>query len=362
MSWSFPLFTLGGTVVRIHLTFFVLLAWVAAVSAQTGGMPSALQGVLFVVLVFVCVVAHEFGHVFAARRYGIRTPDITVLPIGGLARLEKMPDRPGAELVVAIAGPIVNFVIAAALLLVVDLPVPDGPVTEAEAMQMSLWARLAIVNILIAVFNLVPAFPLDGGRIFRALLSYRLPRARATQVAAWVGQGFALLFVVIGLLYNPILALIAVFMVFAANAESGYETQRAMAAGHTARDAMITRYEALSPEDTASRAAELLLVTTQQEFPVLRADGQLVGWVTRANLIEAMRERGGAAPVTAFMEPDTETIRWDTPLEEVLQRLQTGPAQAVAVADMRERVVGFVNRENAQELFMLDTARDARAA
>ncbi len=360
MAWSFPLFTLAGTVVRIHLAFFLLLAWVAAVSASRGGVPAAIDGVLFVLLVFACVVAHEFGHVFAARRYGIKTPDITVLPIGGLARLDRMPDRPGQELWVAVAGPLVNVVIAAALFLFIGARFDLTDVSQIEQAQMSLPARLAAVNVLLVVFNMVPAFPLDGGRVFRALLSFRMPRAKATRIAAWTGQGFAVVFAVVGLLYNPLLLLIAVFMFFAADAESGYETERAQAEGHVARDAMIARFERLAPDDTAGRAADLLLVTTQQEFPVVGADGRLTGWVTRANLVETMRERGPATPVRDFLEADTATIPEDEPLGSVLEQLRRSPAQAVAVRGADGRIAGFVNRENAGELFMLAAARDDR--
>ncbi len=357
MAWSFRLFSVGGTVVRIHLAFFLLLAWVAAVSWGQGGPWGALDGVLFVVLVFACVVAHEFGHVFAARRYGIQTPDVTVLPIGGLARLERMPDKPGQELVVAIAGPMVNIAIAAVLLLVVGARFDLTDVGQLEAAQMSLAARLAAVNILLVVFNMIPAFPLDGGRVFRALLSYRMSRPQATRVAAWTGQAFAVAFAVIGLLYNPLLVLIAVFMFFAADAESGYETERAQAAGHVARDAMIARFEALSPSDTARRAADLLLATTQQEFPVLDGAGRLHGWVTRSGLVEALKRDGPEAHVGDFMAEPGEPVRAGLPLEQVVELLRKAPAQAVAVAGADGRVLGFVNRENLAEFFLLDEAR-----
>jgi len=357
MSWSFPLFTLGGTVVRIHLTFFLLLAWVAAVMAQQGGTSAAIGGVVFVLLVFVCVVAHEFGHVFAARRYGIRTPDITVLPIGGLARFERMPDKPGPELIVALAGPAVNFVIAGVLIGVVGARLDSTDMSEIEQLQMSLPARLAAVNIIIAAFNLLPAFPLDGGRVFRALLSFRFDRPRATRIAAWTGQVFAVIFVVIGLLYNPILALIGVFMFFAGQAESGYESAVGQATGRTAADAMVSRFESLEPEDSAGRAGDLLLLTTQQQFPVLGDGAKLVGWVTRDNLVSAMSDHGPRIPVSAFMEADSTAVSADTPLEEIVTTVQQSPARAIAVHGASGAVQGFVNWENVTELFMLDRAR-----
>ena len=362
MAWSFPLFTLGGTVVRVHLAFFLLLVWVGAVSATQGGLPAAVDGIFFVILIFVCVIAHEFGHVFAAKRYGIETPDITVLPIGGLARLSRMPERPGQELIVALAGPAVNVVIAAALIGVVGARFDVSDVEQIEQVQMSLAARLAAVNIMLVVFNLVPAFPLDGGRVFRALLSFRMPRHKATRWAAFVGQGFAVLFAVVGLMYNPILVLIAIFMFLAAEAESGHESEQARAERHAARDAMITRYESLAPSDTAGRAAELLVVTTQQQFPVLDGDGGLAGWVTRENLVEALSGKGAGAPVRSFMEADTATVAPGMPLRRVLEMLMQAPAGAVGVEGGEGGLVGFVNRENASELFAIEAARMEHAA
>jgi Zn-dependent protease len=360
VRWSVKVAQIGGTALYIHLTFFLLIAWVAFVGWQQGGTGAALDGVVFVLLIFVCVVLHEYGHVAAAGYFGIRTPTITLLPIGGLASLERMPDRPGQELVVAIAGPVVNVVIAAILLLLLDARFDLTQIGALERAQMSLSGRLLAVNVMLVLFNLIPAFPLDGGRILRALLAMRLDRVRATRYAARIGQAFAVLFAIIGLYGNPFLLLIAIFLFFAAEAESGQEQMRASFSGYRARDAMITRYESLTPNATAEDAGRLLLQTTQQEFPVIAPGGRLVGIVTRRALVEAMRRSGGSTPVSAFMAADFQTVPEDEPLESVLSKLSESATRAIAVMSRARGFVGYINAENATELYMLTASRHRR--
>lgn len=348
---------MAGTTLFVHVTFFLLLVWVAAVGWNQGGLAAALDGILFICLVFLCVVLHEFGHVFAARRYGIRTPDITLLPIGGVANLERMPERPTHELVVAIAGPLVNVVIAALLIVFLGARFDITEMAELQAAQMSMAGRLAAVNVILIVFNLIPAFPLDGGRMLRALLAMRLDRARATLYAARTGQAFAILFALVGLMGNPFLLLIAVFIFLAAEAESGHEQMRAAATGYRARDAMITRYESLHPHNTAEDASRLLLLTTQQEFPVLGPGGIFLGMVTRQGLVRALREGGNETPVTDFMETDLQTVAEDEALEQVMEKVAKSPTRSVAVQSPARRFLGYVSAENAAELFMISAAR-----
>ena len=191
MRWSFRIAHIAGIEVRMHATFLLMLAYFGMKYGEQGGLPAALSGVLFVCLVFGCVLLHEFGHALAARRYGIRTPDITLLPIGGVARLERMPDKPMQELVVAIAGPLVNVVIAGILWLYLGL---RGGIPDVESIRFigpSLPLKLLVVNITLIVFNLIPAFPMDGGRILRAFLAMRISYGKATHIAATIGQGCA---------------------------------------------------------------------------------------------------------------------------------------------------------------------------
>lgn len=354
MSWSLSLGRLFGSELRVHVTFFLLLAWIGFSAWSAGGWPEALRSVLFVVALFACVVAHEFGHALTARRFGIRTPDITLLPIGGLARLERMPEKPAQEIAVALAGPAVNVAIWSVL--VVGFRADTG-LSGIETVDLSgggFLGQLAMVNLFLAIFNMIPAFPMDGGRVFRAVLSLSMDRVAATRIAAAGGQFVALLFGFWGLSSgNPVLVLIALFVFVAANAESQDVAMRSVARRLVARDAMITHYESLAPHDSIELAAGELIRTTQHEFPVLDPDGGLAGFVTRAALFTALAgDAPRSRPVSEIMDRDVPVVELGTGLEAVLDRLHAG-APAVAVADRAGRMVGYITRENVGELMVV---------
>lgn len=222
MTWTFPLGRLFGSDVRVHATFFLLLAWIAAGAWIVGGPAAAAGNLLFVLALFACVLAHEFGHALMARRFGIATPDITLLPIGGLARLERMPDKPRQEIAVALAGPAVNVVIWAVLTLILGAKTEISGLLALQDPAQGFLGRLAAINLFLVIFNMIPAFPMDGGRVLRAVLALAMPRVAATRIAATAGQVLAFLFGFLGLtIGNPILVLIAIFVFLAAAAESG---------------------------------------------------------------------------------------------------------------------------------------------
>lgn len=181
MQWSYPILRVGGTEIRIHLTFLLLLVWIGIAYFQEGGTSAAIEGVGFIGAVFACVVLHELGHVAAASRYGIRTPKITLLPIGGVAELERLPEKPSEEIVVALAGPLVNVVIASFLVVALGTTVGVDALTSMDNPRVAFVARLAAVNIWLVLFNLIPAFPMDGGRVLRALLATRACARRRLQ-------------------------------------------------------------------------------------------------------------------------------------------------------------------------------------
>lgn len=357
MSWSIPIGTVKGTVIRLHLTFLLFLLWIGVVHHARGGPAAAFEGVLFVVLLFLCVLLHEFGHIFAARRYGVATPDVTLLPIGGVARLERIPEEPGQELVVALAGPAVNLVIAGLLYLVL------GGVVPAEGMaihdpRVDMLARLAAVNLFLVVFNLIPAFPMDGGRVLRAFLAYRLGYGRATQIAATIGQGLAFLLGILGLLNgNPFLLFIAVFVYLAASSEAHAVQMRETARGIIVDDAMVTRFESLGLDSRIDDAVDCLLRTTQHEFPVVDAADRLVGLLDRDALIRALKERGPDTPVTEVMRTDIPTVARRRVLDEALRLLQAQRLPAVGIADAGGRLVGLITPENVGEMMMIQAAR-----
>ncbi len=218
MSWSIPLGTIAGTKVRVHSTFLLFLAWVAWDGWDAAGWEGAKWSVAFVVLVFACVLAHEFGHIVAAKYIGIRSPMVTLWPIGGVARLERMPERPIHEIAVALAGPAVNVVIGGLLFAFLFGPFDPQAVFDYESIELLF--QLMIANGVLAAFNLLPAFPMDGGRVLRAVLAWWLSYEKATKIAAIVGQIAAFGLAVAGYFYNPMLYLIAAFIFFAAQQEA----------------------------------------------------------------------------------------------------------------------------------------------
>ena len=354
MPWSLTVARVAGSEIRIHVTFLLLLAWIGIASYLQGGANAAIDSVLFVIAVFACVALHELGHALAARRYGIATPDITLLPIGGLARLSRIPERPSEEIVIALAGPAVNVLIAAILILVLGARVGVSELADLEDPALGFAARLASVNVFLVLFNLIPAFPMDGGRVLRALLSYRLGRRRATEVAAMVGEGLAFVLGFVGLFNgNAILVFIAIFVFLAAQSEAGdvglVETARRLPVDR----AVIRSFEALDPGSSVEDAADLMLTTTQHEFPVLDGAGRLRGILTRNDMIKAYRSGGPRTPVIEVMTTDIPSVAAGATLEAAVRAMREQAVPFVALVDREGRFLGYVSQENLAELMML---------
>jgi Zn-dependent protease/CBS domain-containing protein len=357
MTWSVKIGSFGGTEVRIHVTFALLLAWIWFAHYQVGGTTAAWQGVVYILAVFFCVVLHEFGHVIAARRYGIRTPDITLLPIGGLARLERMPEEPWQEFVIAIAGPLVNVAIAVIIVVALNYTVGLEAIGQIDNPRADFFVRLAGVNVFLVLFNLIPAFPMDGGRVLRAIIAIWQPWSRATQIAATIGQGFAFVLGFIGLLYSPMLIFIAIFVYLAAAAEAQTAQLRDVAASVLVGDVMITKFSRLERSATIDQAIELLLATTQHEFPVVDADGRFEGLLTRDAMIKALRDSGPTAPVVSALRKDIPVTHPRKNLQDSLRVMQEASAPAIAVVDDAGRLVGLMTHENLGEMLMVRSAR-----
>jgi Zn-dependent protease/CBS domain-containing protein len=357
MTWSIPVARIAGTVVRIHVTFLLFLVWIGASYWRMGGRDAALEGVLFMVLLFACVLAHEFGHILTARHYGIRTPDVTLWPIGGIASLERIPEKPREELVIAIAGPLVNVAIAAMLAVVLGFGFGEAALTALDDPRANLLARLASANIFLVVFNLLPAFPMDGGRVLRALLAMRMNRLEATRIAARIGQGAAFLFALVGLFVSPMLIVIGLFIYLAATAEAQDMAFRDATRGMPVKSVMITSLETLPTSATLDDAVDLMLRTSQKEFPVV--DGAKVprGLLTRENLIQALHGGGATTPVLEAMTRDVPTVSEGQPFDTALALLTGTKAPALFVLDETQHLVGLVTRENIGEMMMVRSAR-----
>jgi len=356
MRWSLNIGRIAGTAVRVHVTFLLFLGWIFLADLASGGAPEAWTGLLFMVLLFTCVLAHEFGHIFTARAFGVATPDVTLLPIGGVARLERIPEEPRQEFLIAIAGPAVNVVIALALALFAGAHLDPAALAGVDNARNSMLDRLATVNLFLAVFNMIPAFPMDGGRVLRALLASHFGHTRATEIAAAVGQGAAFLLGFIGLFGNPILIFIAIFVYLAASSEAHMASLRAMAQGVPVTNAMMTQIARLTPEAHVDEAVETLLRTSQSEFPVVDAAGKPVGLLGRGDLIRAVRQLGPNARVADVMSPAVPTVGHRRCLDDALRLLQDRSAPAVAVVDPQGLLVGLVTSETIGEMLML---RDA---
>ncbi|BCM20899.1 site-2 protease family protein [Mesorhizobium sp. J8] len=357
MQWSYPILRVGDTEIRIHLTFLLLLAWIGIAYFQEGGTSAAIEGVGFTAAVFACVVLHELGHAAAARRYGIRTPKIKLLPIGGVAELERLPEKPLEEVVVALAGPMVNVVIAALLIVVIGATAGIDALTSMDNPRVALVARVAAVNIWLVLFNLIPPFPMDGGRVLRALLATRYNRLRATEIAGIVGQFAAFAFGFIGLVVgNVLLIFVAIFVYLAATAETQAAGLEAAARAVNVRDVMISRFESLPAIATLDEAAQALLRTTQHEFPIVDRGGRLRGVLTREGLVAGLQQRGGEAPLVEAMAANIPVIRDHEKLIKALKPLKSGAVPAVGVVDAKGRLVGYVITENIGELMLLRSA------
>ena len=344
-----------GTVVRVHWTFLLFLLWIGTAFYFQGGAAAALGGIAFLLLLFVCVVLHEFGHILMARYFGIRTPEVVLLPIGGMSRMERIPDKPRQELLVAIAGPAVSLAIA--LILIAALGELPNPIKLwPRDPGRSLLVQLAYANLMLLAFNLLPVFPMDGGRVLRALLSSRLGHARGTRIAAAVGQAAAIVLGLTALFAgNIILVLIAIFIYFAAGAEAGLAQMRAATFGMAAADVMVSNFESLLADAPVSDAAEALIRTSQREFPVVDRDGRLVGMLTRDGIIKALRQ-GPDTPVAEGMQVNIPAVPARHHIDEAVRQLEQG-APAVVVTDSGGRVVGFITWENLMEQLMITNAR-----
>jgi Zn-dependent protease/CBS domain-containing protein len=354
-----------GIDVGVHWSFLLLIAWVVYQSAsmRSGASMaviglSALVAVVFVLSIFGCVVLHELGHALTARVFGIQTRHITILPIGGVAALERIPTRPLQELLITIAGPAVNIVIAAVLVAVVlllgDIEVATGLFSTRSS---GFFSRLAFVNIALAVFNMLPAFPMDGGRVLRALLAIKLDYALATRIAAVCGRVMAMGFVIWGLAGGgPFLLLIAVFVFMAGKAEVNAATQRSALIAHTVGAAMHTRFNVFGPDATLNEVARAMLEGTQRDFPIVDGDGRLVGLLGRQRIVERMGTGGPAMPsardarVEELIDRALPTLAESDTLADAIELLRAhSPA---LVVERHGQLVGLLTQEGLAEFLM----------
>lgn len=342
MKWSFRIARVAGIEVRIHVTFFLLLALYAWLYYEQGGTAAAVYGVGFVLLIFLCVLLHEFGHAFAARIFGIPTPDITLLPIGGVARLARIPNSPWQELIIALAGPAVNVAIALILFVLLGR-VPGLPEFEvADRFGAGLMLQLLLVNLFLVGFNLIPAFPMDGGRVLRALLAMAMPHVTATKVAARVGQGVAVLFAVAAFTPwgDPLLFVIAIFVFGGAQQELAYVETRARLEKAHVQDVMQTSFITLPADLKAGQAGDFVIGANQEAFPLADELMHFKGLISREDLAKAVRELPPEEPVLnrAHVPP---ALRPGMTLHEAATLMQQLAEPVLPVLNASGQIVGL---------------------
>jgi Zn-dependent protease len=362
MGNSIRLFSVKGIDIKVHITFPLILVWAAIqfglLSRQ--GIQGALFGVIVTSILFVIVVLHELGHSVAALRYGVPVKEIVLLPIGGVAQLTRMPEKPIEEFVIAIAGPLVNFGLAIVLAIIafatsLELGIGNMPLTFsrlAGASMQSVFAYVFISNLFLGLFNLIPAFPMDGGRVFRALLATRVDYARATSIAVTVGQGIAWLMALWGLLGGGFfIIIIAVFILIGASQEGQLVQLKKLFDGLSVEQAFSRGVKSLTPNSTLREAVDLTLTSFQSDFPVCE-DERLVGLLTQSRLIEAINRLSPETPVGVVMEREISPVDPNDGLFQVQQRLAELKLDALPVVD-KGTFLGLITSRDLNEAYRL---------
>lgn len=360
MGSSFKLFTIRDIDIRLHFTFPLILVWAAVqFGLLSGNLSSALFGVVGISLLFVLVTLHELGHSFAAQYYGVPVRQIVLSPLGGVAQLSRMPSQPIQEFVIAIAGPAVNVIFAllmgaVAIGLGINIVNPFAVVATGGFTLASLFSYVFVYNIVLAVFNLLPAFPMDGGRILRALMAMRWDYVRATTTAATIGRVVAVLMGLYGLFNGGFfLVLIAIFIYTAASQEVAVVKARDILKGYTVQDVYTQSVYQLAPDSSLQQATNLMLLGGQASFPVVE-DGVLVGFLPRASLVAALKSSVPHAPVSRFMLRDVAPVAPGDDLFDVQQRIFTEQSDALPVT-YNGRFLGLISAKQISSLRRLLT-------
>jgi len=358
MARSLQIATFASTAVRLHWTFVLFVAGIIGAIALVLGFGEALRYGALILAMFACVVLHEFGHIRVARIFGIHTPEVMLLPIGGLAKLERIPEEPREELAIAIAGPMVNFTLFAALALLPGVG-PDWKTIAVFGWQnVPLIDQLAIFNLLVGLFNLLPAFPMDGGRILRASLAYVMPHHRATMIAAKTGQVIAIGMVVFGFYAsNIMLIIIGAFIFLAARSEAHVDAVRHAIGGTPITRVMVSGQPRLEMSDPLGKAAEAIIETDNDEFPVFDREGHLVGILVRNDVLEALENQGPSAPVNTALKTEIRLLCTRARAEDAAELMENG-APAVGVVDSRGAFQGIVTWRNTLDVLAVRKALD----
>lgn len=355
MKWSWQIATVAGITIRVHWTMLLFLGWIAVVYLLEKGVMAAVTGLVTVVMVFTFVVLHELGHALTALQFGIPTRDITLLPIGGVARLQRIPEEPRQEFLIAIAGPAVNAVLALAFSVIIVLVHGWSGLITLPSTETPLLSIALMVNVAMGLFNLLPAFPMDGGRILRALLARRMSYVRATEVAASIGQFLAIAMGVLGLLTNGMLLFIAIFVYLGAQQEAVFAQAHSLMSGVTVREAMRKHFVCLKTDDQISSALDEFVAGNQHDFPVVDQNDRLLGMVYRNDLVKALNQEPPVETIADVMSSDFNAVPIDATLEHVFEIMNSSDCPVLAVVQ-QDVVAGLISLENIGEWLMIHSS------
>lgn len=363
---SIRLLTIRGIPIRIHITFPLILIWAAFQygQGQANWAKGALFGVIFTLFLFVGVLLHELAHSLVALQFGAQVREIVLFPLGGVAQMESLPERPWQELLMALAGPVTSAVVGGVLGIATLFFLPLrlwASFLRAIGTGMGLqWAYLlpylAFTNLLLAGFNLIPAFPMDGGRVLRALLATAMPYGRATAIAVAVGQGLAWLLGLVGLLGGDVVLILVAFLVYSGAAQEGRMVQVKLALAGLQVDQVFSRgVRTVSPTDPLGVAVDIMLEGFQADFPVCE-EGRLIGLVTRADLLRGLKEHGPQAPIGQVMRHQFPTATPQDDLFEVRERMAKAGLEALPVVE-EGRFLGLLTQQDLNEAYALVSVR-----
>jgi Zn-dependent protease/predicted transcriptional regulator len=361
MKGSLKIARIAGIDVFLHWTFALLLVYILFVNYRAGSTGSELLwSIAFILTIFFIIVLHELGHALTARRFNIKTKGITLLPIGGVAQLERMPDKPKEELLVALAGPAVNVVLAGLLFFFVPMPATQEEATRmmSSANAQNFLFQLFYVNVALALFNMIPAFPMDGGRVLRAILAMRMDRMTATLIAARIGQGLAVVFMIMGIISNPFLIFVGLFVIMGAQAEAEQARATYLLKDATVGEVAMDNYAVIQQEDTIGTAVNKLLHAQGHDFIVFHGR-EVVGTLVRDQIIDALANSGKDIPVKEVMNPTFLRFSPHESLEKAWRDMTEANA-TIAIVFRGEGHVGMVDAENIMEYIMVKSAMNLR--
>lgn len=355
-STSLYLGKVAGTALYIHWSFILLIFYVYYSSyKEESSLQQGLISILFLLTVFACITLHEMGHIVVAKRYGSPARSITLYPFGGIANIEKMPEKPIQEFWMALAGPWVNVIIAAVLFVVISLTkgIPEfGPLQQLEG--SSFLFNLMVVNIILAIFNLIPAFPMDGGRVLRSLLAMRLPRLRATRIAARIGQIIAVGFIVLGVLANWWLVIIGIVIIIGASGEAMMELNRTAMSNHKVRDVLMHQYTLLHMDDSLEKVMHVMLDSHEKEFIIDAGDGTY-GSLTGNEIVAGLQSHGKNIPVGNIMNRNIPVLELNTSLDDAYHKMMVKELTVCPVVE-NGTLVGILDMPNINEFIAFTLA------